>query len=132
MSPPDSSATPDLLGDVNDHEHPTAIALACPHVEIIALWGELLPALPQPIAWRGQRVKHLRQRWRELAVEHRWTTRDDGMAFFAKLFRFVGKSKFLTGRVKSRDADRAPFVAELSWLVRPENFLKVCEGRYTG
>jgi hypothetical protein len=127
MSPPNSTATPDLLGDHHEPEH---VLLECPHAEIVALWAELLPALPQPIAWRGQRVRHLRQRWRELAVEKHWKTRDDGLAYFAKLFRFVGRSKFLTGRVKQRD-DRPPFVAELSWLVRPENFLKVSEGRYT-
>lgn len=101
----------------------------CPHTEIVAIWRETLPQLPQPQAWRGQRVEHMRARWRELAVEKHWPNKEAGLAYFRKLFAWVGRSQFLTGRGPSRD-NRDPFLVELSWLIRPENFLKVIEGRY--
>jgi len=100
----------------------------CPHQKVIELWGKILPQLPQPLAWRGQRVEHLKTRWRELAAEHHWPDQQAGLKFFAKVFRFVGQSRFLTGQKTGKDG-RA-FTAELPWVVRPENFLKVIEGKY--
>ena len=103
----------------------------CPHKQILELWAEVLPALPQhtPSLWKGARAEHLRARWRETADEKAWTSTDDGLAYFRKLFGFVGKSAFLTGRVKPRD-DKPAFVCELAWLVMPQNWAKVLEGKY--
>jgi len=101
----------------------------CPHAKIVALWADILPGMPQPLGWRGQRAEHLRTRWREMAVEQHWPNEEAGLKFFAKLFRWVGKSQFLTGKAK-RKGDERTFTAELPWVVRPENFLKVIEGKY--
>jgi uncharacterized protein YdaU (DUF1376 family) len=110
---------------------PTATRHDCPHKQILELWAEVLPALPQhtPSLWKGARAEHLRARWRETADEKAWTSTDDGLAYFRKLFGFVGKSAFLTGRVKPRD-DKPAFVCELAWLVMPQNWAKVLEGKY--
>lgn len=104
---------------------------ACPHLEILALWAEVLPALPQhlPSQWRGARADHLRARWRETAIEEKWPDAAAGMAYFRKLFVFVGGSRFLTGQAKPRDGGR-PFVVELAWLVNPTNWAKAHEGKY--
>lgn len=105
----------------------------CPHQAVLALWAEALPAMPQhlPSQWRGSRADHLRARWRETAVEKRWTTEAEGLEYLRRLFGFVGKSPFLTGRAKPRDGGR-PFVCELEWLVNPTNWAKVHEGKYHG
>ena len=105
----------------------------CPHQAVLALWAEVLPAMPQhlPSQWRGTRADHLRTRWRETAVEKGWTTAEQGLAYFRKLFGYVGTSPFLTGRSKPRDGVR-PFVIELEWLVNPSNWAKVHEGKYHG
>jgi len=103
----------------------------CPHLAVLALWGECLPALPQhnPGMWRGARADHLRARWRETAASQGWVTEEDGMDYFRRLFGYIGRSVFLTGRAKSQDG-RPPFVAELAWIVCPENWAKVHEGKY--
>jgi hypothetical protein len=103
----------------------------CPHLEVLALWGEVLPALPQhlPSRWTGTRANHLRARWRETAVEKGWVRQEEGIEYLRNLFAYVGRSPFLTGRVRPK-ADGRPFVIELEWLVNPNNWAKVLEGKY--
>lgn len=105
----------------------------CPHGEVLALWAEVLPSMPQhtPSMWRGAREVHLRARWREAAASEHWASKADGMAYFRRLFGYVGQSSFLTGRAKQH-GDRRPFVIELEWLVKPANWAKVVEGKYHG
>jgi hypothetical protein len=107
---------------------------ACPHLEVLKLWAEVLPALPQhePDLWRGARADHLRARWRETAVAKHWDSQQQGLAFFRKFFTYIGKSQFLTGRARSRDPDKRPFIAELEWVVKPINWAKIIEGKYNG
>lgn len=102
----------------------------CPHLAVLALWAEVLPALPQhlPGQWKGARADHLRARWRETADEKGWRTAADGLAYLRKLFAYVGRSAFLTGRESSHG--KRPFFVELEWLVRPVNWAKVHEGKY--
>jgi hypothetical protein len=103
----------------------------CPHQAVLALWAEVLPAMPQHNArmWGGTRADHLRARWRETAVAEKWETETDGLAYMRRLFGYVGRSAFLTGRSKG-GGDRPPFVAELAWVVNPQNWAKVHEGKY--
>jgi len=104
----------------------------CPHREVLALWAEVLPAMPQhlPSQWKGARADHLRARWRETAVDKGWTDKGEGIEYLRRFFGYVAKSPFLTGRVKPRDPDQRPFVVELEWLVLPSNWAKVHEGKY--
>lgn len=104
----------------------------CPHGKLLALWAEVLPAMPQhnPDMWRGTRADHLRARWRETAAAKKWPDQDTGLAYFRKLFGFVGKSAFLTGQTRSADPNKRPFTVELEWLVNPTNWAKVHEGKY--
>lgn len=108
-----------------------AIATQCPHLEILALWAEILPELPQhkPEFWDGARADHLRARWRETANAKRWTSKAQGIAYFRKLLVYVGQSTFLTGRAAPVNGKR-PFVIELEWLVNRANWAKVQEGKY--
>jgi hypothetical protein len=103
----------------------------CPHLEILKLWAEKLPALPQHDVehWGKARRAHLQARWRETAVLKRWRTQVDGLTYFRKLFHYIGQSKFLTGRAKARDG-KPPFTATLAWIVNPENWAKTHEGTY--
>lgn len=103
----------------------------CPHLAVLALWAEVLPAMPQhnPSLWRGTRSTHLRARWRETAAEKGWATEAEGLAYLRRLFGYVGASAFLTGKAASRGGGR-PFVVELEWLVNPTNWAKVIEGKY--
>lgn len=103
----------------------------CPHREILALWAEVLPALPQhqPDHWTGTRADNLRARWRELAAAKHWQTAAEGLPYFRKLFGYVGRSPFLTGKVEPTKGRRV-FVCELAWLLRPQHWHEVHEGKY--
>nr|DAQ81559.1 MAG TPA: Protein of unknown function (DUF1376) [Caudoviricetes sp.] len=101
----------------------------CPHKKVLELWKALLPALPQHTVWTAKRSKHLQSRWRETAVAEKWTSVEDGLHYFAKLFRWVGTSRFLTGQ-SNPSPGRTTFVIELEWLINPSNWAKVIEGKY--
>jgi hypothetical protein len=131
------ASSPSPFGDGSpppaDHdETPGPKVPPCPHLAVLKTWAEVLPNLPQhdPEQWNETRRKHLQTRWRETAAAKRWQSQDDGLAFFRKLFAYVGKSAFLTGRAGSRDPNRPPFVIELEWLILPTNWAKVIEGKY--
>lgn len=94
----------------------------CPHQEIIALYHEILPMCPSVREWTNGRSSNLKTRWREKAK------RQD-LAWWRRFFEFVSESEFLTGRGVATPG-RDPFVADLGWLVKPENFAKVVEGKY--
>lgn len=102
----------------------------CPHLDVLALWAEVLPSLPQhmPRQWKGTRADHLRARWRETAEEKGWDDKAQGLAYLRKLFAYVGKSAFLTGRTQANG--KRPFHVELAWLVNPTNWAKTIEGKY--
>jgi hypothetical protein len=83
--------------------------------------------------WNDTRKGYLKQRWREVAVDLAKTdtvTSEVMLNWWADFFQHIGKSKFLTGKVNSRDG-RA-FVADLEWIIKPTNFAKIIEGKYHG
>lgn len=129
--PESRPADPPQLALVEPSRPKTRTVPDCPHADILALWAEVLPAMPQhnPNLWRGTRADHLRARWRETAASEGWETESDGLAYLRKLFVFIGRSAFLTGRAKAQDG-RPPFVVELAWLVNAQNWAKVIEGKY--
>ena len=92
----------------------------------------MLPQLPQHEAdqWKGQRADHLRARWREVATAKQWPDQAAGLEYLRRLFGYVGRSAFLTGRKTPRDPNKRPFVITLAWLVKPENWAKTVEGEY--
>lgn len=102
----------------------------CDHTAVLALWRQHMPANPQPAKWTPTRAKHLQTRWRELFAEGKAHNRDEALAWFAKFFRYLAKSSFLTGRVTPREPGRPPFCAELPWVLSPENFVQCIEGKY--
>lgn len=96
-------------------------APACPHADIVALYHECLPAHPAVKVWGDDRQAQLRKRWRE-------DPKRQSLDYWRRFFLHVGKSPFLTGKTTGRDG--RSFLATLDWLVGPQNFAKVIEGRY--
>ena len=75
----------------------------------------------------------MRQRWREVAEElaqEKPIETAHVLSWWAEFFQHIGKSKFLTGKVNSKDG-RA-FTADLEWILKPSNFAKIVEGKYHG
>lgn len=94
----------------------------CPHQAIIDLYHEILPMCPAVRSWTKQREQLLRQRWRE-------DTERQCLDWWKRYFTYVAGSKFLTGSAEAQGG-RQPFIADLEWLVRPSNLVKVVEGKY--
>ncbi|GEM_PF-1498293 len=92
-----------------------------PGKKLIELYHTHCPSLPKvvqiPISETSQ--KNLRRRWRE----------HPDLDWWVKYFQSVAASDFLTGKVQSND-NRAPFVADFHWLIRPSNMEKIINGRY--
>jgi hypothetical protein len=100
----------------------------CPHQAIVDLYHQCLPNLTRVEVWNDTRQGMLRQRWREVCTSEKFTT-EQGVEWFRDFFALVGKSSFLNGRAPPKPGGRA-FLADLEWLVRPTNFVKVIEGKY--
>ena len=88
----------------------------CPHQDIIAAYHEAMPANPRIRHLDETSQRNLRARWRE---DPERQTVDWWRNFFA----WCAQSRFLTGQ-------KTDFIADLMWLVRPQNFAKALAGRY--
>ena len=97
----------------------------CPYEVIVSAYHEVLPTLNRCEVLSDFRKGLMRSRWREVVSDQKLDAAG-GIAWFRWFFETVGKSKFLMGKAKG---DR-PFKADLEWLVRPQNFVKVFEGKY--
>lgn len=93
----------------------------CPHADIVELYHEILPSLAVVKSWSDERQAMLRKRWRE-------DPKRQSLDYWRRFFVHVSQSPFLMGKVLDRNG--RPFSADLEWLVRPTNFLKIIEGKY--
>jgi len=116
---------------------------SCPYQEIVKLYHEILPELPQCRVLNETRKNYIRTRWREIISKpellaifvsengnNNLSTREKGLLWFKRYFQHVADSDFLTGKVPPSKGRNKPFIADLEWLMRPNNFAKVLEGRY--
>ena len=87
--------------------------------------------MPQhdPDEWGGQRRDNLQARWREKGAKLKWKTQEQGLTYFRRLFQWIRKSQWLMGQVPPSPGRRL-FKLELQWLVRPNNWPNVLEGKY--
>lgn len=127
-SPPESKGVEGKGKEGNDVVDDTAVSSVaaksadpCPHQEIIDLYHRILPMGRQVRVWTDARRAKLRARWRE--DEKRQST-----DWWVRLFDYIAKSEFLTGKVCAKD--RKPFEIDLEWIITPANLVKIIEGKY--
>jgi hypothetical protein len=85
--------------------------------EIVSLYHETLPELRRVKCMTNTREKMLKSRWRENPARQ-------SLDWWRKLFRYIKTCDFLMGRVKPE------FQVDLGWIIKPENFAKIIEGKY--
>lgn len=95
----------------------------CPHQEIIDLYHRHCPTLTQVRIWSDARRKHLQARWRE-------SEKHQNLGFWERYFRYVAESDFLLGQSPGQGGKA--WRADMEWLVKSGNFVKVIEGKYHG
>lgn len=95
----------------------------CPHQTIVSLYHEMLPELPKVTDWTTERQALLRARWVDKAERQ-------NIEWWKGYFESVRKSAFLMGQTDPAPG-RKLFRADLEWLVRKQNMVKVLEGKYT-
>lgn len=100
--------------DSSGHERDQPV----PYTKIVDLYHEICTSLPRVKALSQSRKGYIKARWQE----------HPDMEFWKEFFAEVEGCKFLTGKADYKD--RKPFYADLEWLTRPNNFLKVLEGKY--
>ena len=88
----------------------------CPHKDIVDLYHEVLPELSKVKQWTPKRQGYLRTVWN--GNESR-----QNLDYWRRFFSYVKKSDFLMGRAND-------FKANLEWLVKPSNFIKIIEKNY--
>jgi hypothetical protein len=96
------------------------------HQEVIAAYHELCPDLPHVKIWTDQRRKGLDARIAERLAAGKPA---NAIGYWRSVFEQVAASDFLCGRTNSNT--NSNWNADLPWLLKPENFAKVIEGRYT-
>lgn len=65
----------------------------------------------------------LRTRWKEKPERQ-------SLEWWKAFFLSVNESDFLMGRTSGSNG-RKPFRADLEWIVRPQNMVKILEGKYS-
>lgn len=127
---PSDSLIPDSL--IPDNSIPNGILVSsklptCPHQEILSLFAEVLPELPQPRIWNGQREKDLCARWKwvidHLKKKGKPQTKEEGLAFFKRMFEYIKESDFLMGRSSNWSCD-------MGFIAKAGSFAKIIEGSY--
>lgn len=102
---------------------------AAPIGEVIDLYHSICTGLPRMQVRNSQRESHISARWRQIFADGAVSTREDGLTFFSDYFERVNQSRFLSGRAPAGPGRRV-FRADLPWLMNPDNFAKVIEGKY--
>lgn len=114
---PSTHDTLTIKNQIQNHQSVVRNVVAdCPHQEIISLYHKHLPMLTQVRSWTEKRSKQLKARWRE-------NPKHQTLEFWERLFEYVAKSDFLTGKASAWQAD-------LEWITKSENFVKIIEGKY--
>lgn len=124
---PDNAVDSDT--DTDKKEKPLVVSelTPCPHQEIISIFSEALPELPQVRVWNGAREKNLKARWAwvlsDLKRKEKQHDKSAGIEFFRRMFAYISKSDFLMGR-------KTEWSCSLPWIVEAENFAKIIEGNF--
>ncbi len=94
-----------------------------PYQDILNLYHESLSESPQIKELTATRKRYIKTLWnKDLPELKNWTN----------FFNYVKKSDFLMGRTQPAQGRTKPFVANLEWITKPVNFLKIFEGQYHG
>lgn len=82
----------------------------------------ILPMCPKSKRWNKRRKGYLHQ----LIIEDPECAKPE---YWLQYFEHVKESSWLTGQISRQDG-QLPFLPNLEWLIKPDNFLNISEGIY--
>ena len=103
-------------------DQPKKLKPKIPYQAIVDIYHEVLPELSEVLVLNEKRKRYLSARWQENKVHQT-------LDFWKDYFAYVRKSQFLMGNSVSTNGNK-PFKADFEWLINPNNFVKVIEGKY--
>ncbi len=89
----------------------------CPQQEIVALYHEILPELRTMRIWSAKRQRALKSRWRE-------DKEIQTIEWWKRFFERIRNCPWLMG------ANERAWQADLEWMLRPDKFVDIREGKY--
>ena len=117
----DSSSTDNSVDNSTEYiPSPKKQVNGVPYQKIVNLYHEKLPNNPQIAQLSANRKTQIKARWNNGLPD---------IKAWEDYFDYVGESAFLTGRVQPTNG-RKVFVANIDFLIKEGNVLKVFEGNY--
>lgn len=95
----------------------------CPYEQIVDLYHKTLPTLRRVVRLTPARKAQIKARWNE---------DNQDLDGWRMIFEHIGESDFLMGRHKPRTDNQSPFQADLDWITKASNWVKIIEGKYHG
>lgn len=92
--------------------------------ELVDLYMLKLPMLPKVAKLTQTRIKHIRARWYERMSAGKYSTTDEGLAYWGRFFAKVAITPFLTG-----ENDRG-WRADFDYLMSERGFLAIIEHKF--
>ena len=121
----DNNIVPTVLVET---DVPTPSKNGCPYEQIKDLYHQILPELPVVRVLTSKRKSHIKARWAS-GLKLKDGTCSNSIEFWERFFNFIRESDFLMGR-RDPPPGRARFSADLEWLTKESNFIKILESKY--
>lgn len=93
-----------------------------PYEAIKDAYHSVLPTLPQVRTLTTKRKGQIKQRWNSEPAHQ-------DIDFWKNYFQYISSSDWLMGRVEASNG-RNVFTADLEWITKESNFVKITEGKY--
>ena len=127
---PEPPARPSVEQPASTPARPKMAYPPCQYEKVVELYHTNCKGLTRVLVLSDARKRTINARWREFCKEDDLKTVQEALDGFDWYFKEAAKSRFLMGFSNPGPGRDRPFKADFDWLMRPNNFLKVCEGKY--
>ena len=106
-----------ILSTTKDNTKDNTLIVKTPYHKIVDLYHEILSELPRVVKLSDTRKRQLKARWFE-------SDKTQSLGWWEEFFGMIAGIRFLNG-----DNNRN-WKADLQWITKEENFIKILEGKY--
>jgi hypothetical protein len=110
----------DIEEDKSSSRQKSDEVMRIPFEKLVDLYHSICTSLPRIRKLTSKRKSYVKARWKE----------NPDMQFWTEFFQRVENSDFLSGRLEPKGNRDRPFKADLEWITKEENYIKILEGKY--